>query len=125
MQQALIFREVLAEQSLLRHTLNQVQAKRKRHFQHFIGQSIAMQFVYDAIERCAVSSASVFITEPSDSGKELAADAIHTLSLRKDHPLICLNCAVTLAHNGTFFGMKSFYLVSQDATVARTVITAL
>jgi two-component system repressor protein LuxO len=131
-QQALIFREVLAERSLLRHTLDQVQAKRKRHFQHFIGQSTAMQFVYDAIERCAVSSASVFITGPSGSGKELAADAIHNLSRRKDHPLICLNCAAiprelmeseifghikgafsgaisnrdgaaTLAHNGTLF----------------------
>jgi two-component system repressor protein LuxO len=131
-QQALIFREVLAERSLLRHTLEQVQAKRKRHFENFIGQSIAMQFVYDAIERCAVSSASVFITGPSGSGKELAADAIHNLSLRKDQPLICLNCAAiprelmeseifghikgafsgaisnrdgaaTLAHNGTLF----------------------
>jgi two-component system repressor protein LuxO len=92
-QQALIFREVLAERSLLRHTLEQVQAKRKRNFQHFIGKSTAMQFVYDAIERCAVSSASVFVTGPSGSGKELAADAIHHLSLRKDQPLICLNCA--------------------------------
>ena len=92
-QQALVFREVLGERSLLRHTLEQVQAKRKRNFQHFIGKSTAMQFVYDAIERCAVSSASVFITGPSGSGKELAADAIHNLSLRKDQPLICLNCA--------------------------------
>jgi two-component system repressor protein LuxO len=109
-----------------------VQAKRKRNFQRFIGKSTAMQFVYDAIERCAVSSASVFITGPSGSGKELAADAIHNLSLRKDQPLICLNCAAiprelmesevfghikgafsgaisnrdgaaTLAHNGTLF----------------------
>ena len=131
-QQALIFREVLAERSLLRHTLEQVQAKRKRHFQHFIGQSTAMQFVYDGIERCAISNASVFITGPSGSGKELAADAIHNLSQRKDQPLICLNCAAiphelmeseifghikgafsgaisnrdgaaTLAHNGTLF----------------------
>ena len=131
-QQALVFREVLGERSLLRHTLEQVQAKRKRNFQHFIGKSTAMQFVYDAIERCAVSSASVFITGPSGSGKELAADAIHNLSLRKDQPLICLNCAAiprelmeseifghikgafsgaisnrdgaaTLAHNGTLF----------------------
>jgi two-component system repressor protein LuxO len=92
-QQALIFREVLGERSLLRHTLEQVQSKRKRNFQQFIGKSTAMQFVYDAIERCAVSSASVFLTGPSGSGKELAADAIHNLSLRKDQPLICLNCA--------------------------------
>jgi two-component system repressor protein LuxO len=45
MQQALIFREVLVERSLLRHTLEQVQAKRKRHFQHFIGHSTPVKLV--------------------------------------------------------------------------------
>ncbi|MFQ3235200.1 MAG: two-component system repressor protein LuxO [Paraglaciecola sp.] len=52
-----------------------------------------MQFVYNAIERCAASHASVFITGPSGAGKELAANAIHKFSPRKDKPLICLNCA--------------------------------
>ena len=92
-QQAINYREVLAERSLLRHTLAHIQAKRKRNFLRFIGQSTPMQFVYNAIERCAVSHASVFITGPSGAGKELAADAIHKLSPRKDKPLICLNCA--------------------------------
>jgi two-component system repressor protein LuxO len=92
-QQALNYQEILAERSLLRHTLEHIQAKRKRNFMCFIGQSTAMQFVYNAIERCAVSHASVFITGPSGAGKELAADAIHRLSPRKDKPLVCLNCA--------------------------------
>ncbi|MFT6991121.1 MAG: two-component system repressor protein LuxO [Paraglaciecola sp.] len=92
-QQALNYSEVLAERSLLRHTLEQVQTKRKRNFMKFIGQSTAMQFVYDAIENCASSHASVFITGPSGTGKELAADALHKLSSRKDKPLVCLNCA--------------------------------
>ncbi|AGH45656.1 sigma-54-dependent transcriptional regulator [Paraglaciecola psychrophila] len=92
-QQALNYSEFLAERSLLRHTLEQVQTKRKRNFMKFIGQSTAMQFVYDAIENCASSNASVFITGPSGAGKELAVDALHKLSSRKNHPLICLNCA--------------------------------
>ncbi|MFT5314113.1 MAG: two-component system repressor protein LuxO [Paraglaciecola sp.] len=92
-QQALNYREVLTERSLLRLTLAHIQAKRKRNFMRFIGQSTAMQLVYNAIDRCAVSHASVFITGPSGAGKELAADAIHKLSPRKDKPLICLNCA--------------------------------
>jgi two-component system repressor protein LuxO len=92
-QQAINYSELLAERSLLRHTLEQVQTKRKRNFMKFIGQSTAMQFVYDAIENCASSHASVFITGPSGSGKELAADALHKLSSRKNNPLICLNCA--------------------------------
>ncbi|MFT5923664.1 MAG: two-component system repressor protein LuxO [Paraglaciecola sp.] len=92
-QQALTYSEFLAERSLLRHTLEQVQTKRKRNFMKFIGQSTAMQFVYDAIENCATSNASVFITGPSGAGKELAVDALHKLSSRKNQPLVCLNCA--------------------------------
>lgn len=92
-QQALNYSEVLAERSILRHTLEQVQSKRKRNFMKFIGQSTAMQFVYEAIENCASSQASVFITGPSGVGKELAADALHKLSTRKNNALICLNCA--------------------------------
>jgi two-component system repressor protein LuxO len=92
-QQAINYMDVIAERSLLRHTLEQVSAKRKRNFMKFIGQSTAMQFVYSAIENSAPSQASVFITGPSGSGKELAADAIHKLSTRKDNPLIIINCA--------------------------------
>ncbi|MGJ8680786.1 sigma-54-dependent transcriptional regulator [Paraglaciecola sp.] len=92
-QQAINYMDVIAERSLLRHTLDQVSAKRKRNFMKFIGQSTAMQFVYSAIENSAPSQASVFVTGPSGAGKELAADAIHKLSTRKDKPLIIINCA--------------------------------
>lgn len=92
-QQAMNFREILAERSLLRHTLEQWKSKRKHNFMSFIGQSTPMQFVYDSIERCAQSHASVFITGPSGAGKELVADAIHKLSPRKNKALISLNCA--------------------------------
>lgn len=131
-QQAINYMEVIAERSLLRHTLVQVNTKRKRNFMSFIGQSTAMQFVYDAIDHSAPSHASVFVTGPSGAGKELAADAIHKLSPRKDQPLVIINCAAipkelmeseifghvkgafsgavanrdgaaTLAHNGTLF----------------------
>jgi two-component system repressor protein LuxO len=92
-QQAINYVSVIAERSLLRHTLEQINSKRKRNFMGFIGQSQAMQFVYNAIEHCSASHASVFITGPSGAGKELAADAIHKLSPRKDKPLIIINCA--------------------------------
>lgn len=92
-QQAMNFREILAERSLLRHTLEQLKSKRKHNFMSFIGQSTPMQFVYDSVERCAQSHASVFITGPSGAGKELVADAIHKLSPRKNKALISLNCA--------------------------------
>jgi two-component system repressor protein LuxO len=92
-QQALNYSQVLAERSLLRHTLEQVTSQRKRNFMRFIGQSTPMQFVYDAINHCAPSHASVFVTGPSGAGKELAADAIHKLSARKDQSLVIINCA--------------------------------
>jgi two-component system repressor protein LuxO len=92
-QQAINYSEILAERSLLRRTLEQWQSRRKHNFMNFIGQSTPMQFVYDSIERCAQSHASVFITGPSGAGKELVADAIHKLSPRKDMALVSLNCA--------------------------------
>jgi two-component system repressor protein LuxO len=93
LQQAMNYREVLAERSLLRHTLDRIKSKRKRNFMRFIGQSSRMQVVYDAVELSASSFASVFVTGKSGTGKELVASAIHELSPRKEKPLICLNCA--------------------------------
>jgi two-component system repressor protein LuxO len=92
-QQAINYSEILAERSLLRRTLEQWQSRRKHNFMNFIGQSTPMHFVYDSVERCAQSHASVFITGPSGSGKELVADAIHKLSPRKNMTLVSLNCA--------------------------------
>jgi two-component system NtrC family response regulator len=48
--------------------------------------------VYDMIRKVAPSKASVLITGPSGTGKELIAKAIHYDSPRKDRPFITLNC---------------------------------
>lgn len=91
--QAMEYSSVLAERSLLRRTLEQIESVKKRSFMSFIGSSTPMQMVYESIEYSAPSQASVFITGPSGAGKELVAEAIHKLSSRKDKPYICLNCA--------------------------------
>ncbi|SDT91364.1 sigma-54 dependent transcriptional regulator [Stappia sp. ES.058] len=62
-------------------------------FETFIGGSARMREVYDQIERMAPSSAPVFITGESGSGKELCASAIHSRSPRRDRPFIAINCA--------------------------------
>jgi two-component system repressor protein LuxO len=59
----------------------------------FIGSSLAMQVVYRMIEAAAASKATVFITGESGTGKEVCAEAIHTVSPRRDKPLVALNCA--------------------------------
>lgn len=93
LKQALQLQQILAERTLMRRTLDQYQKYHKAQFEGFIGDSVPMQFVYSCIEQSAPSNASVFITGPSGSGKELAAQAIHRLSKRKNGPFIALNCA--------------------------------
>lgn len=92
-QQAIQAQEILAERSLLRRMVERYQQFQRPSFQGFIGDSVAMQFVYNAIERSAPSNASVFITGPSGAGKEIAANAIHRLSKRKNNPFVPINCA--------------------------------
>ncbi len=62
-------------------------------FGNIIGKSKPMLKVYDMIEKVAPSRASVLITGPSGTGKELIAKAIHYGSPRKDRPFISVNCA--------------------------------
>jgi len=58
-----------------------------------VGAHESMQRVYDLIERVAPNDVTVLITGESGTGKELVANAIHSLSLRKDGPFIRVNCA--------------------------------
>jgi two-component system repressor protein LuxO len=62
-------------------------------FSGFIGNSAEMQAVYHMIKNAAHSTAPVMITGESGTGKELTAQAIHSLSARKDKAIIALNCA--------------------------------
>ncbi len=57
-----------------------------------VGQSTAMNRVYDAIETVGPTDATVLITGASGTGKELVARAIHHASPRKFHPLVVIHC---------------------------------
>src|SRR5581483_9539729 len=57
-----------------------------------IGQSAAMQKVFDAIETVGPTDATVLITGESGTGKELVARAIHHASPRRFHPLVVIHC---------------------------------
>jgi len=58
-----------------------------------LGQAPAMQEVFRAIGRLALSHATVMITGESGSGKELVAHALHRHSLRADKPFVAINTA--------------------------------
>ncbi len=56
------------------------------------GNSPAMQKLLREIEQAAPSDASVLITGPNGTGKELVATRLHLQSIRRDKPLIRVNC---------------------------------
>ncbi len=57
-----------------------------------VGASPAMQRVYRMIEKVASSSASVFVTGESGTGKDVVARAIHDASARAGKAFVPLNC---------------------------------
>jgi two-component system, NtrC family, response regulator HydG len=60
--------------------------------EEIVGESEAMQKVFNAIETVAPTDATVLITGESGTGKELVARAIHHASPRRFHPLVVIHC---------------------------------
>jgi DNA-binding NtrC family response regulator len=58
-----------------------------------VGASRAMVAIRAEIEKVADSPASVLITGPSGSGKDVAAQMLHQKSQRAARPFVALNCA--------------------------------
>lgn len=77
---------------LLENALLKERLKEKYRFDNIIGISFGMQKVFELIEKVAETNATVLITGESGVGKELVAKAIHYNSLRKDNPLVIVNC---------------------------------
>ncbi len=57
-----------------------------------IGQSKAMQAIFNIINQLADNDATVLITGESGTGKELVARALHNRGIRKDGPFVPVNC---------------------------------
>ncbi|MGN6318520.1 sigma-54-dependent transcriptional regulator [Trinickia sp.] len=66
--------------------------RRMGRFGLMLGNSAAMQSVYDQIGRVAPTAASVLLVGESGTGKEVAAQTIHELSLRRKHAFLAVNC---------------------------------
>ncbi len=81
------------ETTRLRRQLRDLQSRQEQGMQ-IIGESPAMKKVKGLLPRIAASPAStVLVTGESGTGKDLAAQAVHSLSDRKDYPFVNITCS--------------------------------
>ena len=80
--------------------------------ERIVGQSVAMQVVYQMIGRAAVSDETVLILGESGTGKELVSQLIHQNSPRADNPFVVFDCGAippTLIESALFGHVKGAY----------------
>jgi DNA-binding NtrC family response regulator len=74
------------------------QYQERSRFESMIGQSRAMQKIFDLIEDVAPMESTVLISGETGTGKGLAAKAIHTKSPRANGPFVAVNCGAIPSH---------------------------
>ena len=70
-----------------------VQDQRQGEFARIVGNSPALESVLGLVQRVAPTDSTVLIQGETGTGKELIAQAIHSVSARYGRSLIKLNCA--------------------------------
>ncbi len=81
---------LIQENHFLRREISSLPETRKYKI---IAESAVMKKILSDVEKIAQSSASVFISGESGAGKEVIAQAIHSMSQRASSPFIKVNCA--------------------------------
>jgi len=87
-----------------------------------LGQSDPMKYLHFRIRQVARSDTTVLILGETGTGKELVAEAIHSLGPRKDGPLVKVNCAAlppTLAESELFGHEKGAFTGSTSQRKGR------
>ncbi len=88
---ALKLRASRNEADNLRSRQKQLSADMDQGFQEIIGRSLAMQNVFDTINKVAATDANVLILGENGTGKELVARALHRRSKRSDEVFISVD----------------------------------
>jgi len=100
-------RQLRQENVLLKRTLGL-----SHQFANIIGRSESMLEVFRMVETIAKTSSTILLTGESGTGKGLVAQAIHFHSLRRDKPMVSLNCGAmpeTLLESELFGHMKGAF----------------
>ena len=84
---ALDTKKLASENKILKSEL-----QNKYNFSNLLGESPAMQRIYDLIRKTSATRTNVLISGESGTGKELVARAIHFNSSRKDRHFVTVNC---------------------------------
>jgi len=120
--------ERLCEIEDLKHRLEQenvyLQEEVKLLSEHseILGQSTAIKNILSQAEQVAGTDSTVLLLGETGTGKELLARAIHKMSLRKDRPLVTINCASlppSLIENELFGREKGAYTGAMTKMVGR------
>ena len=103
--------QLLKENDTLKNLLQE-----KIGFGEIIGQSKAMQNVYQKLQAVIDVDSNVFIRGESGTGKELIAATIHYKSTRSKNPFIAINCAAIPEHllESELFGYKKGAFTGAD-----------
>ncbi|WKL47735.1 sigma 54-interacting response regulator [Flavobacterium pectinovorum] len=91
-------------------------------FEGIIGNSSQMITVFDYIRKVAPSDTSVLVLGESGTGKEKIAQSIHTLSPRKNKPLVIINCGAipeNLAESLLFGHEKGAFTGAMDKRIGK------
>lgn len=88
-------KHILSEAELSKAAPQELKKQVSKEFANpnIIGSCDAMLLLFKKISKVAPTNATVLILGESGTGKELVARAIHDQSLRKDAPIISVNCA--------------------------------
>jgi two-component system response regulator PilR (NtrC family) len=100
-------RQLRQENVLLKRTLGL-----SHQYGNLIGRSEAMLDVFKMIETVARTNSTILLTGESGTGKGLVAQAIHFHSLRRERPMVSLNCGAmpeTLLESELFGHMRGAF----------------
>ena len=117
LQQALRSRGLESENKTLQQQLDN-----KFGMENIIGQSAAIQEVFDTIRQVSPSRANVLIEGESGTGKELVANAIHRQSPRSKGPFVAVHCAAlseTLLESELFGHEKGSFTGAVERRIGR------